>query len=68
MPDITMCNSESCPLKTNCMRHKNNTEPNALVQTYFAQTPYNEDTNQCEFLINEQEQKDKLNRGEQQLF
>ena len=46
MPDITMCGADNCPLKTECYRYR--CIPSKYAQSYFMETPYNFDTNECE--------------------
>ena len=40
MPDISMCNGESCPKKETCYRFK--AEPNPYRQSYFSDNPCDE--------------------------
>lgn len=36
MPDITMCGSETCPLKTECYRNPaSGTKPSEFMQSWF---------------------------------
>lgn len=45
--DISKCNGEGCPFKEKCFRF---TAPvNEFRQAYFS-TPYNKETNKCEYL------------------
>ena len=48
MPDITMCSSEECPLKKDCMRHE--VEPNEMHQSYSDFYDGNEDGD-CDYYI-----------------
>ena len=45
MPDITMCDGVNCPLKMKCYRFL--AKPDGL-QSYFVDTPYDQETQQCE--------------------
>ena len=40
MPDITMCDSESCPIKTTCYRNPaSGTKPAERLQSWFIGLP-----------------------------
>lgn len=45
MPDISMCNGNSCPKKDSCYRFT--AKPSLLWQSYFMGTPYKD--NDCEY-------------------
>jgi len=38
MPDISMCNSDICPLKDKC--HRNTARPSKFMQSYFTEAPF----------------------------
>ena len=46
MTDITMCQTDTCPLRATCYRH--NTSP-GMYQSYFIEAPYNEIEGICEY-------------------
>lgn len=46
MTDITMCMGDECPVKQSCYRFR------AVASTYqsmFAETPYKDETQSCEY-------------------
>jgi len=47
MADITMCRDESCPDKDNCYRQT--AVVNEYGQSFFALSPMNKDTLECEY-------------------
>jgi len=48
MPDITMCASDTCRLRTECYRNEaSGTKPDPYQQSYFISTQINED--KCEY-------------------
>jgi hypothetical protein len=46
MPDIRMCQTKDCPIKQSCHRFTVNISDH---ESYFAETPYDEDGEGCEF-------------------
>ena len=49
MPDIRMCQGGDCPLKDNCYRFT--ATPNEWRQSYFSNTPWEEEEKNCEYYI-----------------
>ena len=49
MPDISMCKGKTCPLKESCYRYT--ATPNEFRQSYFTAIPYNEETKECKYLM-----------------
>jgi hypothetical protein len=47
MPDLTMCEGASCPLKDTCYRYK--AVANEFRQSYFSDLPYNKDEEKCDY-------------------
>ena len=47
MPDITMCKSIFCPLKTKCYRYT--ATPSEYWQSYFMDSPYSEEKEECKY-------------------
>jgi hypothetical protein len=47
MPDITMCQGGTCPIKEECYRFK--AVPSQYRQSYFAVVPYSEENKHCEY-------------------
>lgn len=56
MPDITICQSKDCPIKQSCYRFTAN--PNRY-QSYFMESPYDEDDERCEYYIKRENVKQK---------
>ncbi len=48
MADITMCEGKDCPLKETCYRFT--AIVNEFRQSYFTETPYNKEKENCEYL------------------
>ena len=42
MPDITMCDDESCPMKSDCYRYR--AVPSVFRQSYFMDSPRENET------------------------
>lgn len=49
MPDISMCEGEGCPMRTECYRHT--ATPSEYRQSYFSEAPYNEEAGDCEYFM-----------------
>lgn len=49
MADITMCQTKDCPIKQSCYRFT--AIPNREYQSYFTETPYDEDDERCDHYI-----------------
>ena len=56
MPDISMCNSNTCPLKDTCYRFT--ATPSPFRQAY-ADFKYNEETKNCEYYWDNKEYEDE---------
>ena len=48
MADITKCEGKDCPLKETCYRFT--AKDNEYGQSYFTETPYNKEKENCEYL------------------
>lgn len=47
MPDISKCMGDNCPLKEKCYRY---TSPSSeYAQAYYVGTPFNEETQTCDY-------------------
>jgi len=51
MPDITMCNDESCPMRMECYRYR--AIPSKMLQSYFIDSPREGET--CDYFISIEE-------------
>lgn len=47
MPDISCCKGQDCPLKETCYRFT--VKPDPYWQSYFGETPYNEEKKDCDY-------------------
>ena len=47
MPDISCCKGGDCPLKETCYRFT--VKPDPYWQSYFGETPYNEEKKDCDY-------------------
>lgn len=50
MPDITMCDNETCPLKTKCYRNKaSGTKPSEYRQAWFIWRDEDKEGEDCDY-------------------
>lgn len=58
MKDITFCRDDQCPFRTNCLRYME--EPDDLA-SFFAETPFDFDNEDCDYFIPWKEYDQDLN-------
>lgn len=55
MPDYTLCTNKDCPIKSECRRSVQNTEPSKYKQTYqcfeYEIDPAKDDSEWCEYFM-----------------
>ena len=49
MPDITMCEGKGCLMRDECYRYT--ATPYEFNQSYFTDTPYDDESGECEYRI-----------------